>query len=91
MNDNKEYTTLLADPLVRVDMGRITVADFSKMMKDNSYSIQVLSKCAVDDLDQIPLDYLTPLLQAWANELQLFLKDITVTRELFGGLSDGAR
>lgn len=83
--DNKEYVVLLENPLLRVDMSRMTVGDFVRITTVNNYGYALLAKCALDNLDEIPFEYAPAVMQAWANELTQYLKDITTVQELFKG------
>lgn len=90
--DDKEYTTLLEDPLVRVDFNRMTLGDFFRALADNQYIYNLMKKCIVEDVDQIPFKYVPAIIEAFVREYTQVLKDTTDTyalQKLFtSGLKD---
>lgn len=91
MND-KEYTVLLEEPLVRVDFNRMTLGDFFRALADNQYIYTLMRKCIVEDVDRIPFKYVPAIIEAFVREYTRVLKDTTDTyalQKLFtNGLKD---
>lgn len=82
MNNNKNMVVLSDDPLVRVDFGRISLADNIRLLEDNRYAFTLLLKCALDDLNSIPGDFTPQIIRRFSDELTIFLSDITNTYNL---------
>lgn len=82
MQQDSDVVILLDNPRVTADLGRLTVGDFLTFVTNNQYYFTMLSKCIIEDLNTVPLDYFPAISQRFSDEYQKLINDMGTIREL---------